>query len=72
MVENAGTPKAKAILATITTGGSRNSTSHNVLYKDVKQELESGREIIQIHGTKLWALLPIILATGTILLNVPH
>jgi integrase len=48
MVENAGSPKNRAMIACLYTSGLRNSTLRALLYGDVKKELEAGLETIAV------------------------
>jgi integrase len=48
MVENAGSPKNRAMIACLYTSGLRNSTLRALLYRDVKKELAEGQETLLV------------------------
>lgn len=48
IIESAGTPKCRALLACLYTSGLRNSTLRSLLYRDVRAELEDGKEIVKL------------------------
>lgn len=48
MVENAGSPKNRAMIACLYTSGLRNSTLRALLYRDVKKELAAGQETLLV------------------------
>ena len=49
MVENAGSPKNRAMIACLYVSGLRNSTLRAILYRDVKKELAAGQETLLVH-----------------------